>query len=117
MEKVPPKLQIHPECRCCTKELGEAESRRGRHPATTIYQLVDTLIRDMDGVGQISLRQPHRVQELLQEHFARMDGGTMCRYANHFRKPLLQGRSVIVNNFNAEVRGGQPQVLRIQASS
>jgi hypothetical protein len=82
-KQVPAMLQRQPEAGAGSEELGQTKRGTWSRSALAVYQLVDALIRHVDSVSEVSLGDPHGLQELLQEHFSGMSRLSVCRYTNH----------------------------------
>ena len=84
---VPPLLQVHPEIRRHTEKLRQPQRCTWRYSPTLIHKLIDTLVRNADPVCNVALRQPQRLQELLQQHLTGMGWRTVCGNPNHLLLP------------------------------
>lgn len=91
MVQIPAGLAIHPEGTRSAEELSEPEGGAGSNASTPVHDLVDPLVGDADGVGEIALGESHGTEKFLEEHLPRMGRLTVCRDANH--KNLRGNRS------------------------
>jgi len=116
-KKVPPKLEIHPERGRVSKDSGQAQRRARGDAAPLVDQLIHTLIGNVDTICQFPLRNPQRLEKLLQKHLAWVRRLSMGRYTYHFRLLMVvhnryvrrprfrpaKADSVLVINPNAEL--------------
>jgi len=80
----------------------QPQSRAWSDPPPTVNDLVDSLIWHVNGLGQIALGEPHRLQKLLQKHLARMGWSPVARDTDHnsYSPPTNPSVTMIVDNFN-----------------
>ena len=89
MIQIPTQLKIHPEVCRHSKELRQPQSRAWRDAPAPVDNLVNPLIRNVDGVCQFTLSDAYGNQKLFQKHFARMGWRSVCRNAYHFTTSKL----------------------------
>ena len=83
MVQVPAELEVHPEVGGSVEELGKPQSCTGGDAALSSNDFVNTLERDVDRGGEVSLSHVQRNQEFLKEHFAGMGGFSVGGGAHH----------------------------------
>lgn len=81
--QIPPQLEVHPETGRHPQELLQPQGGGRRHPTAPSDDLVDPLVGDVNGIGQLALRYSHRLEKFLQEHLSRMSRSAICWYTNH----------------------------------
>ncbi len=79
MVKVPADLEIHPKIGRDLEISAQAQCGTRSNATTAVRQLIDPLIRHMNGIGQFPLRYRQRQQKLFQQHFAGMRRGSSGR--------------------------------------
>ena len=72
---------IHPERGGGTKVSRQSQRGTGRDATPTIDDLIDTLVRQMYGVGKLPLRQTHQDQEFHQQPLTGMGWWPIGWYA------------------------------------
>lgn len=72
--KIPPNLQIEPKIGGDTEELFQSQCCARGYAAFLIDNFIHSLIGNMDSIGQITLADLHRLEELFPKHFAGMGG-------------------------------------------
>lgn len=77
------RLEVQPEGGGGAEELGEAERGAWGHSPLPVHELVDALVGDMDGFGQVPLRERYRPEKLLQEHLSGVGGLAAGGNSNH----------------------------------
>jgi hypothetical protein len=66
-------LQVQPELRAVAEIQAETERGVGADPPPLVDNLGDAVRRDADRLGELVLRQPVFLQELLAQHLTRRD--------------------------------------------
>jgi hypothetical protein len=102
MVQIASQLKIHPKVLRGTKEPGQPQSRAWSDTPPTVDDLVDSLIWHVNGLGQVALGQPHRLQKLFQKHLARMGWRPVARDTDHnsHSPPAIRSVTMIIDNFN-----------------
>src|SRR3972149_706849 len=77
-------LEVHPEGLRGAEVLGQAKRRTRGNTPTSVHDLVDPLIRHMEGIGKVALANAHRLEEFLQEDLSRMRGWSVGGNAGHW---------------------------------
>src|SRR5687768_1351125 len=77
--QVPRDLQVEPELRLHPEHLLEAQRGVGRHTALAVHNLVQPRIGDPNPFGELCLANTERLDELLEQHFARMSWRPILR--------------------------------------
>jgi hypothetical protein len=95
--QIPAQLQVHPETWSIAKKLCQAQGRAGCHTPPAINQIIDPLIRDMNGVRQFALGERHGDEELFEKHFAGVGRSTVRWNADHLDLPI---QLVVIDNLN-----------------
>jgi len=83
MLQIPNYLDVHPEVGRVSKKLCQPQCSTWRDTTSSIDDVIDALIRYMNGICQVTLCQVRRNQEFFQEYFSRMGGDAIGGYSNH----------------------------------
>ena len=86
-KKIPPNLKVQPKICRHTKKLRQPKGSAWRNAALLVDELIYSLIRNMNGICQITLTDIHGHEELFPKHFAGMSRRPMRWNSNHIRYP------------------------------
>ena len=86
-KKIPPNLKVQPKICGNAKKLRQPERSAWRNAALLVNELIYSLIRNMNGICQITLTDIHGHEELFPKHFAGMSRHPMRWNSNHIRYP------------------------------
>ena len=80
---IPPHLQIQPKLRRRAKVLRQPQCGARGDATLAVDEFIGALIRHVDGVGKLTLRQFHRDEEFFEQHFAGVGGGAVGWNTGH----------------------------------
>lgn len=103
--QLPSQLQVHPHVGAGAEVLGQAQCGVRCNATTAVHEFVHPLIRHADAVCEISLRESHRIEEFLEQHFAGVRRCPVRRDADHGQR---SGSGVVVDYFNTIGTSGGP---------
>jgi len=84
-KKIPPNLKVQPKISGNPEKFCQPKSSAWCDAALLINELIHSLIRNMNGISEITLTDIHRHEELLPKHFAGMSRRPMRWNSNHIR--------------------------------
>lgn len=76
-------LKVHPEIGGISEIFCQTQCSRTCDAALAVDDFVDSLIRHLNGIGQLALCNVHRNEELFEQHLSGMRWLAVCWYAYH----------------------------------
>lgn len=83
MKDVPAQLEVQPKIFRNTKVFCQAQSSSWGDATSLVNHLIDSLVWYMKCLGKLTLTDLHGPKKFFQQHFSRMGGNSITRYAYH----------------------------------